>query len=88
VIRTARGPIRWWLKATGFAGIVLPPFGAFILAERMGDMDLRRHEEVHLAQAKRYGTIGFYTRYLWLAIRHGYRNHPMEREARGEFSHI
>jgi hypothetical protein len=84
MIRTARGPLRWWLRLSGFKGITLPPFGVFLLAEHMGDMDLRRHEEVHLEQAKRYGTIGFYARYLWLSIRHGYWNNPMEREARGE----
>ena len=82
VTHIARGPIRWWLKLTGFAGITLPPFGVFIRAERMDDIYLRRHEAEHWRQAQELGTIKFYARYLWLTLRHGYFNNPMEVQAR------
>ena len=82
MIKPARGLIRWWLKLTGYAGITLPPFGVFILAERLDDEALIRHEQVHWQQAQRMGTLKFYAVYLWLLMRHGYTEHPMEIEAR------
>lgn len=83
-VKPAKGPVRWWLKLTGFAGITLPPFGIYILAERLADADLIRHERVHWAQYQRMGAIKFYLTYLWQMLRYGYWNSPMEREARGE----
>jgi hypothetical protein len=83
-IKPAKGPVRWWLKLTGFAGITLPPFGVYILAERLTDVDLIRHERVHWTQYQRMGATKFYLTYLWQMLRYGYWNSPMEREARGE----
>ena len=80
--RPARHLIRAWLRLWGFHGITLPPWGVFILAERMGDERLVRHEMEHWRQAQQYGVIGFYARYLWYSLRHGYRNNPMEVQAR------
>jgi hypothetical protein len=82
MIRTARGPLRWWLRLSGFKGITLPPFGVFLLAEHMGNQPLRLHEEEHWRQAKELGTIKFYALYLWYSLRHGYFNNPMEVQAR------
>lgn len=82
MIRSARGPLRWWLKLTRFKGITLPPFGVFLLAEHMGNMKLRLHEEAHWRQAKEMGTMKFYLLYLYYSIRYGYWNNPMEVEAR------
>ena len=81
--KTARGPVRWWLRLTGFGGVCLPPFGIYILAERMDNERLVRHEQAHWAQYERMGFLGFYLTYLWYTIRHGYWNNPMEVEARG-----
>jgi hypothetical protein len=36
----------------------------------------------HWAQYQRMGAVRFYAVYLWLLLRHGYQNHPMEIEAR------
>ncbi len=74
--------IRWFLRATGFAGITLPPLGIFILAERLGEDRLVRHEQAHWAQAQRMGVMRWYLTYIWYTIRYGYRNNPMEIEAR------
>jgi hypothetical protein len=82
--KTARGPVRWFLRTTGYAGICLPPVGIYILAEHLYSDRLIRHEQAHWRQWQRMGTIRFYTAYLWGLLRHGYRNHPMEIEARGE----
>jgi hypothetical protein len=56
--------------------------GIFILAGHLHSQRLIRHEQAHWKQWQRMGTIGFYTEYLWGLLRHGYRNHPMEIEAR------
>jgi hypothetical protein len=44
--------------------------------------DLVMHELGHVNQYKRYGIAGFLARYLWLSIRYGYKNNPLELEAR------
>jgi hypothetical protein len=43
---------------------------------------LIRHEQAHWRQWQRMGTLRFYLTYIWYTIRHGYRNNPMEIEAR------
>jgi hypothetical protein len=82
--KPARHLIRAWLRLWGFHGITLPPLGIYILAERLADDRLIRHEQVHWAQYQRMGAVKFYATYLWQVLRYGYRNAPMEREARGE----
>ena len=82
VIKEAKHLIRFFLKSTGFAGITLPPFGLYILKERMDDELLKRHEMLHWEQYQRMGVIKFCVTYLWYNIRYGYWNNPMEIEAR------
>jgi hypothetical protein len=82
--RPAPHIIRWWLRLTGYAGICLAPWGIYILAEHLYSDRLIRHEQAHWRQWQRMGTIRFYAAYLCGLLRHGYRNHPMEIEARGE----
>lgn len=81
-MKPARGPILWWLKSSRYKAITLPPFGIYALPEHLEDPRLRRHEEAHWQQAKQYGTLGFYARYLWYTLRHGYFLNPMEVQAR------
>ena len=80
--RPARGPILWWLRATGYGGITMPWGRAYLVPERLDDAGLRAHEAVHLEQIDRLGPVRFVARYLWLLARHGYERHPMEIEAR------
>ena len=81
MIKPAPHLIRWFLKTFGYGGITLPPFGIYILAERMGEEELVRHEQVHWSQYERMGMVMFYWNYLTGLIRYGYANHPMEIEA-------
>jgi hypothetical protein len=81
VIRPASGLIGWTLRRTGFAGVTLP-WGIYILPERLQDERLIKHEREHARQIKEHGVIGFYARYLWFTLRHGYRNNPLEEQAR------
>ena len=80
--RPAPHIIRWFLRRTGFAGICLPPVGIYILAEHLASQRLIRHEQAHWRQWQRMGTVRFYVTYIWQVLRHGYRNAPMEIEAR------
>ena len=70
------------LRATGFHGVTLPPLGVYILAERLGDAVLVRHEIAHWAQYERMGALRYYLTYAWQVLRYGYRSAPMELEAR------
>jgi hypothetical protein len=81
VIRPASGLIGWTLRRTGFAGVTLP-WGIYILPERLQDERLIKHEREHARQIEEHGVIGFYARYLWFTLRHGYRNNPLEEKAR------
>ena len=80
--RPAPHVIRWFLRATGYGGITLPPLGIFILAERINETALVRHEQRHWLQYQMLGARRFYLHYIWYTIRYGYRNNPMEVEAR------
>lgn len=82
--KPARGLVGWILRRTGFAGVALAPWGIYILPERMYSDALIRHEQVHWQQYQRMGLLKYYGTYLYQVIRYGYRNAPMEREARGE----
>jgi hypothetical protein len=82
VPKPARGILRWWLRVTGFHGITLPPWGIYILVEYLASERLVRHEKAHWFQYQRMGAVRFYLTYIWGWVRHGYRNHPMEIEAR------
>lgn len=81
-LQPARHVVRWFLRTFGYAGITLPPRGIYVLVERMSDERLIRHEQAHWAQYERMGAARFYATYLWGMMRYGYRNHPMEIEAR------
>ena len=80
--RPAPHAIRWFLRTFGYGGITLPPWGVFILVERLGEDALVRHENAHWQQAQRMGIVRFYAAYIWYTIRHGYRNNPLELQAR------
>ncbi len=86
--RPARHIIRWLLRATGFHGVTLPPFGVYVLAEHLGSQRLIRHEQAHWRQWQRMGTVRFYATYAWQVLRYGYRSAPMEIEARAAENQI
>lgn len=71
-----------------FAAITVPPIGILIRRESWRQLTadqkhrLLQHEFTHWSQYLERGLVRFYAEYLWLLIRHGYRRHPMEMEAR------
>lgn len=80
--KPARGLIGWVLKRTGFHGVALAPWGIYILPAAMHSQRLTRHEQQHWRQWQRMGTVRYYATYLRQIVRYGYRNAPMEVEAR------
>jgi hypothetical protein len=80
--RPARHIIAWFLRRFGFAGVALAPWGIYILPEHLGNQRLIQHERLHWQQYQRMGLLRYYVTYLWGLVRYGYRNHPMELEAR------
>jgi len=82
--KPGRHIIRWVLRRTGFAGVALAPWGIYILAEHMYSDKLVRHEQAHWRQWQRMGTVRYYVTYVYQVLRYGYRNAPMEVEARKE----
>ena len=82
-IQPAPPVIDWFLRKFGFYGITLLPYGIYVRKECQDDIGLLRHELVHWHQYKLLGSAWkFYVKYLWLSLRYGYRNNPMEVEAR------
>lgn len=73
-----------------WSGITLPPAGIFLCPGASGaEPEILKHGLVHWQQYKRFGTIGFYVRYVfgWVASGFSYGENWMEAEARelGEF---
>lgn len=58
----------------------------YLTFNALGTQGLRRHEEAHMEQYKRYTWVGFVILYLLYSLRYGYYNNPLEVEAR-EKSH-
>ncbi len=81
-VRTARGPIRWFMKACGFAGWTSFWNAVYVLPGRESDQRLLRHERCHLEQIQRDGRLAFAVQYLWWLARYGYQANPYEIEAR------
>lgn len=80
--RPAPHIIRWFLRTFGYGGITLPPFAIYILAERINEPGLIRHEQCHWQQAQRMGVLRWYVTYLYQVLRYSYYNAPLEIEAR------
>lgn len=68
----------WWMFWAG--GMVGYPFIFFRM--RYPTEQLFKHELMHCYQVRRMGILKFYFTYVLLYIRHGYNNHPYEKEAR------
>jgi len=60
----------------------LPPFGIFILPDRLMQRSLVLHEQCHWHQAERMGLLRWAITYLWYNLRYGYYDNPFEIEAR------
>ena len=70
------------LRLGGFRAITLPPLGIYALPEYVNNIRIERHEQAHWRQYERMGVLKFYAVYLWYSLKYGYRNNPMEIEAR------
>ena len=78
-LRIRYGVGRWVMGR--WRGKVLYPFVLFSQSREEVSDELFRHELEHVYQVWRMGCVWFYLKYLALAIRYGYKNHPFELEA-------
>ena len=85
--REARGPLRWFLRATGYWAITLPTRRVYVLREHARDLGLLAHEAIHLEQIDRLGAVRWTLVYLYQLARYGYERHPLEIEARERSGH-
>jgi hypothetical protein len=70
------------LTKQGYKAITLPPFGIYALPACVDYDWLKRHEECHWDQYKRMGLVKYYVTYVFYHFKYGYKNNPMEIEAR------
>jgi hypothetical protein len=85
VLRSAFTPIRliivpWliprWARAQVWGRVILIRRGAAVTEQ------LLAHELAHVLQWRLMGILPFMFYYLKYFVRHGYQNHPLERQAR------
>jgi len=80
--------VRFWPFRPSFVAITIPPWGVLMRkswhdeASEARRLKVWRHETAHWEQYEQRGLLRFYAEYAWLSIRYGYKNHPMEIEAR------
>lgn len=84
--RPAAPLLRWYLKTTGYRAVTMP-WGVAHYLDWPPYFGLMQHEEVHLEQIARYGSVGFALRYAWGLLLYGYEMHPLEIEARNRSGH-
>ena len=82
MIYPARGLLRWLLERSRFDGIAIPPFGVWIEPKHLDSAGLIRRELRHLEQAREMGVLKWYVTYIWFTLRYGYRDNPLEVDAR------
>lgn len=81
-VRTATGPLAWFMRLAGFLGWTSFWRVVYVLPGHERNARLLRHERCHLAQIERDGRLLFAVKYAWLTLRHGYWDNPYEVEAR------
>ena len=81
-IETARHVVRWLLRRFGYGAVTMPWQTVYVLPERIEDSGLIRHELIHVEQIQRLGAWRWTWQYLWGLLRYGYRDNPLEAEAR------
>ena len=81
-VRTASGPILWFLKACGFKGWTSFWGVVYLMPGWENYQPLIRHEAKHLEQIERLGRLRFALAYLRELVRRGYWNNKFEVEAR------
>lgn len=72
----------WLFYKTGFKGWTSLWDVVYIRDDSVANTTLLRHEEMHLKQMERMGKARFMWVYCTQFLRYGYRNHPLEIEAR------
>lgn len=72
--------VQWVVPS--YRAITIPPIGIFVKKKCESDQKLLKHEIIHWKQYKRMGLPKFYINYFKQFLIYGYKNMPMEIEAR------
>lgn len=81
MIQIVRVPFLLAWPPGAYAAQVILPERIFVLKGQHLTPTLIAHELCHVVQLRRYGLVRYWLKYLLLLIRHGYDDHPMEKEA-------
>ena len=81
-IKTARGPILWYMRLCGFYGWASLWDVAYVRPGYERVPRLKLHEFTHLEQMRSEGKLTYMVKYAWYTLRYGYKNNPYELEAR------
>lgn len=81
-IRTATGPLAWYMRACKFDGWASFWNTVYVLPGFEQNERLLRHERMHLEQIERDGRLVFSIKCLYWLCRYGYKKCPYEIEAR------
>lgn len=80
-VKTARGPMQWFLRTFDFLGVTMPWRTIYVRQDSVHDQDLIEHEMAHCRQIEEDGALVFVTRWLFWTWRYGYWDNPYEIEA-------
>lgn len=81
-ILEAKGLISWFLYKFNYGGITMPWKTIYIRKDLINEEKLINHEIVHVDQIDRLGWFNWLLKYFYYQIRYGYKNNPLEIEAR------
>jgi len=81
-IKTAKGLVLLYLKATGFKGWTSFWDTIYLYPGYENNQCIIRHEQEHLRQIKEEGKLKFSVKYLWFLAKYGYYDNPYEVQAR------
>lgn len=80
--RIKREPPIYFNNIPGWKANTIPPFGIFINPNYKDDVVILEHEKRHWKQYQEVGLVGFYWSYAFHTLNSGYKNNPMEIDAR------
>lgn len=81
-IKTARGPVLWYMRLCGFYGWASLWDTVYVRPGYERVPRLKLHEFTHLEQMQRDGKTIFLLKYVYWLCKYGYKNNPYEVEAR------
>jgi hypothetical protein len=80
--KPAEHVFKLFLKTFKYKAITMPWKTVYVLKDELNNKGLLAHEQIHINQIERLGSLKFISLYLWYNLKYGYYNNPLEIEAR------